>query len=48
MTITIGDKIPDQVLVIMDKDKGPQPFSLLEFSSKALIFRIESKKRTSS
>tara|TARA_B100001250_G_scaffold332138_1_gene297459 strand:+ start:270 stop:755 length:486 start_codon:yes stop_codon:yes gene_type:complete len=42
MTITIGDKIPDQKLVIMDKDKGPQQFSLLEFSSnkKVVLFGV--------
>ena len=42
MSITIGDKIPDQTLVIMDKDKGPQSFSLLEFSSnkKVVLFGV--------
>ena len=42
MTLTIGDIIPDQTLVVMDKDKGPQPFSLLEFSSnkKIVLFGV--------
>ena len=42
MTIAIGNKIPDQILVVMDKDKGPQPFSLLEFSSnkKIVLFGV--------
>ena len=42
MTISIGDKIPDQLFVIMDNDKGPQPFSLLEFSSnkKLILFGV--------
>ena len=43
MTIAIGDKIPDQTLVIMDKDKGPQPFSLLEFSSNKKIVLLKSR-----
>ena len=42
MTLAIGDGVPDQSLVIMDKDKGPQPFSLLEFSSnkKIVLFGV--------
>ena len=42
MALTIGDRISDQILVIMDKDKGPQPFSLLEFSSnkKIVLFGV--------
>tara|TARA_B100001741_G_scaffold244504_1_gene205710 strand:+ start:257 stop:742 length:486 start_codon:yes stop_codon:yes gene_type:complete len=42
MTLAIGDRVPDQSLVIMDKDKGPQPFSLLEFSSnkKIVLFGV--------
>ena len=42
MTLAIGDRVPDQSLVVMDKDKGPQPFSLLEFSSdkKIVLFGV--------
>ena len=42
MTLVIGDRVPDQSLVVMDKDKGPQPFSLLEFSSnkKIVLFGV--------
>tara|TARA_B100000579_G_C22711904_1_gene794995 strand:- start:201 stop:686 length:486 start_codon:yes stop_codon:yes gene_type:complete len=42
MTLAIGDKIPDKTMIIMDKDKGPQPFSLLEFGSnkKIVLFGV--------
>ena len=42
MTLAIGDRVPDKSLVVMDKDKGPQPFSLLEFSSnkKIVLFGV--------
>ena len=42
MTLAIGDRVPDESLVVMDKDKGPQPFSLLEFSSnkKIVLFGV--------
>ena len=42
MNLIIGDRISDQTLVVMNKDKGPQPFSLLEFSSnkKIVLFGV--------
>ena len=42
MSVKPGDNIPNQKLVIMDKEKGPQPFSLDEFckGKKIVIFGV--------
>ena len=42
MSVKPGDNIPSQKLVIMDKVKGPQPFSLDEFckEKKIVLFGV--------
>ena len=42
MSVKPGDNIPNQKLVIMDKEKGPQPFSLDEFckGKKIVLFGV--------
>ena len=42
MSVKPGDNIPSQKLVIMDKEKGPQPFSLDEFckEKKIVLFGV--------
>ena len=42
MSVKPGDNIPSQKLVIMDKEKGPQPFSIDEFckEKKIVLFGV--------
>ena len=38
MSDLIGNELPNETLVFMDKDKGPQPLKILDFCKGCLLY----------